>query len=451
MASSATPEIIENINKRRKESSLSEVSELKFYSAFTKDIEAKNDGTIVSQISTILPDRDKEVLMPRGADLTEFNLSPTVLFGHEYSGTIFGTDTLSAIGKNLWTKIDDYGLVAKTKFANTDFAQQCKQLIMDDVLRMWSVGFFPIKIRPVTEEDEEENPSWKEKVWRVIEKWNMVEYSLVPIGSNPGAITLSKYADFDPKLVKFISQAQEINKLEPKENKENKIEITSKKEETKENLEENLEENSEFINYGEVDLGWNQVEDELIPESVLEQIEINAHKEISKTSKKEAWSTEDAKTFNYIIRDSEEFISLGTRTIKKDEPVVKGRYGKLIGESKSQWQSLLFPKAGVNDTGWTLSGAKDWLASNKEELQKTFKPKTLKEVVENEIKLDKLDISLNQQKEESKSKPKEITKEELLTRSQIREKVNKLLKSKNFIKKVSYSIKDEISSNTGKI
>ena len=474
MSFKATKTILDAINNRRKTANLSTIpDEFNLRPCKTIDMKySKKDDTVVSVISTILPDRDREVLLPRGCDLSEFVKSPTVLFGHEYSGTIFGTDTISVIGKNLWTKIDDVGIIAKTKFANTDFAQQCKELVMDEVLRMWSVGFIPEEYHGISEDDLKENPEWEDKVFYVIDKWTMLEYSLVPIGSNPGALTLTaKYNDYNETLLKTIKSTV------------TKPEETIKKETTTEEL--TTEELDDlYTSYASVDTGWDS--SEVIPEHVLERIEEESIKDastIENNSQKEKQSDtsietaddanittlgwDDADKSNYVFTVSEEeFSTLSTRTLKKDEPVVKGKLGSLRGSDTKQWKSFIFPKADANDNGWTFVGAKDWLEDNKESL--------LSKSVDTEPitpHMDMKDVQINIFREEAQEEVQSIVetnqanqpsdkkeKEVVILKSDIMRDVKKTLSNPDMIalikkslgNEVKETIKDEIYLKTGK-
>ncbi|KKK95351.1 hypothetical protein LCGC14_2673660, partial [marine sediment metagenome] len=80
----------------------------------TKD--KKGQDIVVSYISTAALDRDGEVLLPEGVDLTNYRKNPVVLWSHDYKSV--------PVGKNLWIKQDAKGLKAATLFANTERGQE---------------------------------------------------------------------------------------------------------------------------------------------------------------------------------------------------------------------------------------------------------------------------------------------------------------------------------------
>ena len=159
--------------------------------AWVSKIESVNekDRTLVVKISTDQKDRDDEVLLPGGADLKDFRNNSVVLWAHDYQQP--------PIAKALWTKRKGGEILSKPRFAETDFAEEIYQLYIQEFLSTWSVGFMyllnsdgSLAIREPTKEDLKERPDWK-GVRTIIEKWQLWEYSAVPVPSNPGALTLA--------------------------------------------------------------------------------------------------------------------------------------------------------------------------------------------------------------------------------------------------------------------
>lgn len=143
---------------------------------FTSEIKGIDDKeqTITAYISTSARDRHNESLDPSGVDLSHYKKNPIVLWAHDYS--------LPPIGKSLWVKRDGEGILAKVKFASTEFAQEIFQLYKEGFMKAFSVGFIP---KEMEEGDGKKTPRMTYR------KWEMLEYSAVPVPANPEALTLA--------------------------------------------------------------------------------------------------------------------------------------------------------------------------------------------------------------------------------------------------------------------
>jgi HK97 family phage prohead protease len=96
------------------------------------------------------------------------------LWAHDYQSP--------PIGKAIWIRRDDGGIISKVKFANTEFAQEIFQLYKDGFLKAFSVGFMP---------KETEDGDGEKKPRRIYKKWELLEYSAVPVPANPEALSLA--------------------------------------------------------------------------------------------------------------------------------------------------------------------------------------------------------------------------------------------------------------------
>ncbi len=149
-----------------------------------KDVKIDVDGknrTVTATISTIGVDRDKEVLIPKGAVLTNFRKNPIVPWAHKYDQP--------PIGKALWIRKTEDAIIAKTEFAEHEFAEEIWQLYKNKFLKGFSVGFDPDfkSMRRPTDDDIKNNPEWK-AASLIIPKWELLEYSAAPIPVNPEAL-----------------------------------------------------------------------------------------------------------------------------------------------------------------------------------------------------------------------------------------------------------------------
>jgi len=143
---------------------------------FTGEIKGidEKEHTLTAYVSTGARDRMDEVLSPDGVDLKAYKKNPVVLWAHNYQQP--------PIGKALWIKRDGEGIVSKVKFANTEFAQEVFELYKDGYMKAFSVGFIP---------KEHEDGDGKKTPRRTYTKWEMLEYSAVPVPANPEALTLA--------------------------------------------------------------------------------------------------------------------------------------------------------------------------------------------------------------------------------------------------------------------
>lgn len=141
---------------------------------------------VTSVIATATQDRDGDIVIPSGADLTEHRINPVVMYHH-------GKDRNLPIGKaedadgNYTVRLAGNRLVADTHFAQNDpFAASVFNLIDQDILRGTSVGFDPIECKALgPQPDEKTRPPLR------FDRWRMFEYSHTPVGVNREALTVA--------------------------------------------------------------------------------------------------------------------------------------------------------------------------------------------------------------------------------------------------------------------
>lgn len=162
---------------------MAERKDMKFASFPAKlDID-RGERTIVSNISVETIDRDSEILLVKGADLSQYRKNPVVLWAHDYQSL--------PPARNLWVKKDSGRLVAKTLFADTELGNQLFELYEKKFLSAFSVGFIPKKWHDgPTEKEIKDHPDWK-GARRIYDNWELLEYSFVPVPSHPAALALA--------------------------------------------------------------------------------------------------------------------------------------------------------------------------------------------------------------------------------------------------------------------
>ncbi len=134
--------------------------------------------TVRAVISTIDPDRSGDIVVPEGLDnLEEFLLNPVVLWAHNRT-------QFPPIGVCNWLDIQPRRIVAETRFARgVPLAEDIFRLYEQGVLRGWSIGFVPRQVQ------REVRPDGRSGL-RIL-RWDLLEYSAVPIPDNPAALTLA--------------------------------------------------------------------------------------------------------------------------------------------------------------------------------------------------------------------------------------------------------------------
>ncbi|MBE2256577.1 MAG: HK97 family phage prohead protease [Ignavibacteria bacterium] len=158
-----------------------------------KYIDTKN-RTIIHYISTKTEDRNGEIMNPKGCDAEEFLKNPVVFFAHRSNEL--------PIGKCELLEIKETGIIAKTKFYDSEFAREIFKMNTEGFLNSWSIGF------TITEPPEIREG----KVY--INKWKLLEYSSVPIPANPECNNLILKGLFLNKKMNDLKVLKIKNKLE---------------------------------------------------------------------------------------------------------------------------------------------------------------------------------------------------------------------------------------------
>ncbi len=147
-----------------------------------EEIKEADDGerSIVHLITTEAEDRQGDIVRTKGMDDENYAKNPVVLYGHAYGSF--------PIGKSLWrkptTRGGGKGIMAKTQFADTEEGRKAYTLWRDGFLNAASIGFMP------KEWDEIRDDSGRVTGWD-IKKWELWEYSIVPVPANAQALRLS--------------------------------------------------------------------------------------------------------------------------------------------------------------------------------------------------------------------------------------------------------------------
>jgi HK97 family phage prohead protease len=155
----------------------------------------EQERTIVHYITTKAVDRFGDKIYPEGMDDTDYRKNPIVLFAHDSSEL--------TIGKNLWLRKDEKGILAKTQFADTKIGMDLFRLNKNGFLNAWSIGF----IIP------EGGSEYADGV-NHIRKWNLLEYSSVPLPANPESLNLMLKEVSDDRLKRYLQMSYDSDHYE---------------------------------------------------------------------------------------------------------------------------------------------------------------------------------------------------------------------------------------------
>ena len=190
----------------------------KFFPAEKIEVE-ESERAVIGIINTSAKDRDREIVDPDGAVLTDYQHNRVVLYAHDYHSL--------PIGRNMWIKNKPgVGLIAKTEFASRPddlpkeqpwLPDQVYHLMKSGYLNGFSIGFIPMEERDLT---PIETKGGVERAWS---KWLMLEYSIVAVPSNPEAVAMEvKSGTIDhPQLLSDLEiEDNEMKTKEPSEETE---------------------------------------------------------------------------------------------------------------------------------------------------------------------------------------------------------------------------------------
>jgi hypothetical protein len=152
----------------------------KTYKTENKEFSEK-DRTIIHYISTKNADEFGEVLEPGGMDDSRFK---AVLWSHSLGRNLLDDrippPSELVIGKSLWRRADENGVMAKTEFADTPLGNDVMRFNAEGYINSWSVGWKPKGAKLAD----------KSTGITFYPKWYLYEYSSVILPANPDAVNL---------------------------------------------------------------------------------------------------------------------------------------------------------------------------------------------------------------------------------------------------------------------
>jgi len=181
----------ESLNKR--------LSEIESDNAYLKRISMVGDLTIykgeerivLATITKLMRDRDNEVVISRGVDLTEYEKNPIILVNHNWSSL--------PVGRALFTNTYDDRIRQKIQFDEDEQSKTIFNKYKSKSLRSFSIGFIPLKIAEYGSPEFSKYADFViqsgymdinevEQTKRFITKSILIENSVVTIPANTDAI-----------------------------------------------------------------------------------------------------------------------------------------------------------------------------------------------------------------------------------------------------------------------
>jgi HK97 family phage prohead protease len=158
-------------------------------------IDKNEESTVVGYISTIDVDSDGDIVLPDALNLERYKKNPIVLYNHNMN---------APVGVSEKIKVTEDGILSKTRFGSTSFAQDIFTLVKDKILKTFSVGFIPLKyLYKGTEEYDSEIKRLKsenkgrftkdvlENASRIVKEAILFESSICSVPANENSLALA--------------------------------------------------------------------------------------------------------------------------------------------------------------------------------------------------------------------------------------------------------------------
>lgn len=173
---------------------------------FVSETKAADEGrTLIVKISTINPDRSRDVVMPKGVKLDNYKRNPVVLPSHDYRSL--------AIAKATDIEVTDDAIVAKVVFPDKGvhpLSDTYYEMYKGGFQSAWSIGFIPLKASDL------------EGGGRQFDEWELLEFSAVSVPDNPEALTILRSKGIDTTELENIVKG--VNKDEDKKEEDKPVE-----------------------------------------------------------------------------------------------------------------------------------------------------------------------------------------------------------------------------------
>jgi len=145
-----------------------------------------NDRTIIA-INTDDKDRHGTIIEPSGANLENYRQNPVFLINHSSMLPAGNGANVRMQGGKLIAEIGDENWNSDESTEKGREILFWHNLVKEGKVRMASVGIMPKEI-----EEQERVINGETRNVTVITEWELMEFSITPVGSNPGALVLQR-------------------------------------------------------------------------------------------------------------------------------------------------------------------------------------------------------------------------------------------------------------------
>ena len=176
---------LEEFKTRARDGNAAGLAIRKQYTAEIKAEDEPEERVLHVVISTGALDRDNDTIAPKGWDLKDYKKNPVVLWAHDYWNPPI------AKTRKVWVENDQLKAIAE--FTAEDvypFGYMIYRMCKEKFLNAASVGFRPKEYKVRTDEDEHGYG------WDFL-KQILLEYSIVPVPSNPEALIEARSMGID--------------------------------------------------------------------------------------------------------------------------------------------------------------------------------------------------------------------------------------------------------------
>lgn len=152
-------------------------------------LDPNDEMCILAKISSIMPDRSNEVILPEGVQFKDFISNGIVVWGHDYTQLPLGTTEK--------IEVTNDAIYAKIRFGTTEKCKEVFQLVKEKILKALSVGF--VTIETIEKGTKRFNDFVNDRlsglgdkiknIDRIITKSELLEISFVNIGCHQEALT----------------------------------------------------------------------------------------------------------------------------------------------------------------------------------------------------------------------------------------------------------------------
>ena len=184
-----------------------------FLTTSVRAVDAEN-YRITHVVNTKALDRYMTIVLPKGADVNHYKKNPVVLWLHNMDKSTMAIP----IGRCVDLNVDEDEIVCTTEFnPNDPLSMKVFNAYKDGFLNAWSIGFMPKSFEEVTPVNYEEMKAKHNLhkleitqkqfedcacygIW-VVNEWELLEYSAVPVPGNPEALSDEEVEKFSRELV----------------------------------------------------------------------------------------------------------------------------------------------------------------------------------------------------------------------------------------------------------